>query len=161
MQFDLHESFKTVTLLTQGFFEILFMTEVGVMATRKLVTIKWGGLSFFFQIEDTFQHLNPRSRTPTNTQNKVQFPNINFKFCNKKDFTSLASKIGEVIKVESFESYVKHLTGLMVTIEVVDVSRLPSNILLPLLDLKDFIDIMIFQRILYFGLPNQCSHEVS
>lgn len=48
MQLHLHESFRTVTLLTPGFFEISFAEEAGAVAARKLTTVEWGGLSFCF-----------------------------------------------------------------------------------------------------------------
>jgi hypothetical protein len=40
MQLYLHESFKSVTLLTRGFLEITFMEEVGAMVARKLATVE-------------------------------------------------------------------------------------------------------------------------
>jgi hypothetical protein len=48
MQLHLHESFRTVTLLTPVFFEISFAEEAGAVAARKLTAVEWGGLSFCF-----------------------------------------------------------------------------------------------------------------
>jgi hypothetical protein len=44
----------------------------------------------------------------------------------------------------------------MITIEVSNVMKLPRGILLPSLDLRDPIDAIVMQCILYFALPNQC-----
>jgi hypothetical protein len=40
MQLYLHESFKSVALLTWGFLEIAFTEEVGAMVARKLATVE-------------------------------------------------------------------------------------------------------------------------
>lgn len=87
---------------------------------------------------------------------KVQFPDINFQFRNVENLTSLASKIGQVFEVKSFDSHVKRPTGPVITVEVADVSKLPGCILLPSLDLKEAIDATMPQRILYLGLLNRC-----
>jgi hypothetical protein len=52
----LHESLKlhllatfvSVTLLTRGFFLILFENEEGATSTRKLTSVEWNGLSLSF-----------------------------------------------------------------------------------------------------------------
>jgi hypothetical protein len=41
------------------------------------------------------------------------------------DIPALASKIGIVLEVESPESYIKHPAGLLIMIEVSDVTKLP------------------------------------
>jgi hypothetical protein len=54
VQFYLHEFCKFVRLLMRGFLEITFTKEIRIMATRKLVTIKWNGFSFFLQMDHAF-----------------------------------------------------------------------------------------------------------
>jgi hypothetical protein len=58
--------------------------------------------------------------------------------------------------VESLESYIKYLASPMIMFEVSNVTKLPWNILLQSMDLRDPIDATIMQCILYFGLSNQC-----
>jgi hypothetical protein len=41
------------------------------------------------------------------------------------DITTLASKIGIVLKVESLEPYIKHLASPMIMFEVSNVTKLP------------------------------------
>jgi hypothetical protein len=41
-------SFSSTTLLTKGYFLILFENEEGAIATRKLTTVDWSGLSLSF-----------------------------------------------------------------------------------------------------------------
>ncbi len=61
-----------------------------------------------------------------------------------------------MLEVESPESYIKRPASPMITIEVSNVMKLPRGILLPSLDLRDPIDAIVMQCILYFALPNQC-----
>jgi len=41
-------SFISATLFTRGYFLILFENEEGVMATKKLTSVEWSGLSLSF-----------------------------------------------------------------------------------------------------------------
>jgi len=68
----------------------------------------------------------------------------------------MANKIREVLEIEPAESYIKRPTGPLITIELKDISKLPRYIRIPLMAEGAEIDDMIAQRILYFGLPNQC-----
>jgi len=45
--FKLHlpASYTSVTLLTRGFFEVLFMDEEGVKFARKITTMEWSNLN--------------------------------------------------------------------------------------------------------------------
>jgi len=40
--------FVSITLLTRGYFEILFEEEEGAKATRRLTAVEWNGLSLSF-----------------------------------------------------------------------------------------------------------------
>jgi len=48
LKFHLLTSFISTTLLTRGYFEILFQDEEGAKATRKLTTVQWSGLNLSF-----------------------------------------------------------------------------------------------------------------
>jgi hypothetical protein len=48
LKLHLPASFTSTTLLTRGYFEILFEDEEGAKATRKFTTVEWSGLSFSF-----------------------------------------------------------------------------------------------------------------
>jgi len=48
LKLHLPASFISATLLTKGFFLILFEDEEGAIATRKLATVEWTGLSLSF-----------------------------------------------------------------------------------------------------------------
>jgi hypothetical protein len=48
LKLHLPTSFSSTTLLTRGYFLILFENEEGAIATRKLTTMDWSGLSFSF-----------------------------------------------------------------------------------------------------------------
>ncbi len=48
LKLHLPASFISATLLTKGFFLILFEDEKGATATRKLATVEWTGLSLSF-----------------------------------------------------------------------------------------------------------------
>jgi hypothetical protein len=48
--FKLHlpASYTSITLLTRGFFEVLFMDEKGAKFARKITTVEWSGLNLSF-----------------------------------------------------------------------------------------------------------------
>lgn len=48
LKFHLPISFTSTTLLTRGYFFILFENEEGAKATRKLTSVEWSGLSLSF-----------------------------------------------------------------------------------------------------------------
>jgi hypothetical protein len=45
----------------------------------------------------------------------------------------MTSKIGEVMEIELVESYVKRLAGLMIIVEIRDISKLVGHIRIPLM----------------------------
>jgi hypothetical protein len=87
---------------------------------------------------------------------KVQFPNLHEQFRNTKALTIMANKIGEVLKIEPTESYIKRLVGPLITIELKDISKLLGYIQIPSMAKGAETDDMITQKILYSDLPNQC-----
>jgi hypothetical protein len=68
----------------------------------------------------------------------------------------MASKIGEVLEIETADSYIKRPAGPMITIELKDISKLPGYIQIPSMAEGAETNDMIAQRSLYFGLLNQC-----
>jgi hypothetical protein len=68
----------------------------------------------------------------------------------------MASKLGKVLKIETTNSYIKRPSGPMITIEVRDISKLAGYIKIPSMAKGASTNDMVAQRILYFGLPNQC-----
>jgi len=68
----------------------------------------------------------------------------------------MASSIGEVLDLESPDSYIKRLAGPMVTVEVRDISKLAGIIKIPSMSEGADTGETTAQRIFYSGLPNQC-----
>jgi len=87
---------------------------------------------------------------------KVQCPNLHEQFRNDKAFTIMASKIGEVMEIELVELYMKRHAGLMITVEIQDISRLVGHILIPSMVKSATLKDAILQKIMYLSLPNQC-----
>jgi hypothetical protein len=87
---------------------------------------------------------------------KVQFPDLHEQLRNAKALTIMASKLKEVLDIEAKDSYIKRSTGPMVTLEVLDISKLAGFIRIPSMSEGAGTANSIRQRILYSGLPNQC-----
>jgi hypothetical protein len=68
----------------------------------------------------------------------------------------MANNIGEVLDIESPDSYIKRPARPMVTIEVRDISKLAGIIRIPSMAEGACTGDTTTQRILYSGLPNQC-----
>ncbi len=68
----------------------------------------------------------------------------------------MASSIGEVLDIESLDSYIKRPSGPMVTVEVKDISKLAGIIKIPSMAEGAGPGDTTTQKILYSGLPNQC-----
>jgi hypothetical protein len=150
-------SFISTMLLTRGYFLILFDKEEGVIATRKLPTVAWSGLSLSFsKFSPDFAASAQGSESLLTHSIKVQFPNLHEQFRNEKALTILASKIGEVLDIEAADSYIKRPACPMVTVEVQDISKLAGFIRVPKMAEGAGTSNVISQKILYSGLPNQC-----
>ncbi|CAK9274809.1 unnamed protein product [Sphagnum jensenii] len=68
----------------------------------------------------------------------------------------MASSIGEVLDIESPDSYIKRPAGPMVTVEIKDISKLAGIIRIPSIVEGAGPEDTTAQRILYSRLPNQC-----
>jgi hypothetical protein len=125
LKLHLSGSFISATLLTKGFFLILFEDEEGATATRKLATVEWSGFSLSFSIYNPNFDANAQGVEALLMHAiKVQFPDLHEQFRNKRALTIMASKLGEVLDIEAVDSYIKRPAGPMVTIEVKDIAKL-------------------------------------
>jgi len=149
--------YTSTTLLTRGYFLILFENEEGTISTRKLTTVEWSGLSLSFsRFSPNFDANAQGAKTLLMHTIKAQFPDLHEQFRNAKSLTIMASKLGEVMDIEAVDSYIKRPAGPMVTVEVQDISKLAGFIRIPSMAEGAATINTIRQKILYSGLPNQC-----
>jgi hypothetical protein len=147
----------SITLLIRGYFEILFEEEEGAKATRRLMTVKWSGLSLSFSRYAPNFDANAQGAEAQFTHAiKVQFPDLHEEFKNTRALILMANKLGEVLEIEAADSYIKRPAGPMITIELRDISKLPGYIRIPLMAKGSEDTATIAQKNLYSGLPNQC-----
>jgi len=107
LKFHLPTSFASTTLLTRGYFLILFDSEEGAIATRKLTTVDWSGLSlFFFRFSPNFDANAQGAEALLTHTIKVQFPYLHEQFINAKALTIMASKLGKVLDIKAVDSYI-------------------------------------------------------
>jgi hypothetical protein len=149
--------FTSTTLLTHGYFLISFENEEGAIATRKLTTVDWSGLSLSFsRFSPDFNSSAQGAKALLKHTIKVQFPDLHEQFKNAKALTIMASKLEAVLEIEAAKSYIKRPVGPMVTVEVQDISRLAGFIRIPSMAEGAPTTNSIWQIIIYSGLPNQC-----
>ncbi|CAM6030541.1 unnamed protein product [Sphagnum balticum] len=157
LKLHLPTSFASTTLLTRGYFLILFDSEEGAIATRKFTTVDWSGLSLSFsRFSPDFDASAQGAEALLTHTIKVQFPDLHKQFRNAKALTIMASKLGEVLDIEVEDSYIKRPASPMVTVEVQDISRLVGFIRIPSMSKGIGTANTIRQKFLYSGLPNQC-----
>jgi hypothetical protein len=150
-------SFASTTLLTRGYFLILFDSKEGAIATRKLTIVDWSGLNLSFsRFLPDFDASAQGAETFLTHTIKVQFPDLHKQFRNAKALTIMANKLREVLDIEAEDSYIKRPARPMVTVEVQDISRLTGFIKIPSMLEGVGTTNIIRQKILYFGLPHQC-----
>jgi len=105
LKFHLLAPFLTITLLTRGYFEILFEKEEGARATRKLAAVKWSGWALSFSRYSALFRPNEHDAEKFLTHSiKVQFPDLHVQLRTKKALTTMASSIGDVLDIESPDS---------------------------------------------------------
>jgi hypothetical protein len=157
LKLHLPTSYTSTTLLMRGYFLILFENEEGAIATRKLTTVEWSGLSLSFsRFSPTFDASAQGAEALLTHKIKVQFPDLHEQFRNAKALTIMASKLGEVLDIEAAGSYIKRPAGPMVMVEVQDITKLAGFIRIPSMAEGAATTNTIRQKILYLGLPNQC-----
>jgi hypothetical protein len=77
LKLHLPAPFSTITLLTRGYFEILFEDEDGARATRKLAAVEWSGWALSFSKYSTNFRPNEQGAESLLTHSiKVQFPDL-------------------------------------------------------------------------------------
>jgi hypothetical protein len=119
LKLHLPTSYTSTTLLTRGYFLILFENEEGAISTRKLTTVEWSELSLSFsRFSPNFDASAQGAEALLTHTIKVQFSDLHEQFWNAKALTIMASKLGEVLDIEAVDSYIKRPAGPMVTIEV-------------------------------------------
>jgi hypothetical protein len=157
LRLHLPAPFLTVTLLTRGYFEVLFEEEEGAKAARRLVAVEWSGWALSFSKYSALFRPNEHGAETFLTHSiKVQFPDLHVQLRTEKALTIMASNIGDVLDIESPDSYIKRPAGPMVTVEVKDISKLAGIIKIPSMAEGAGPKDTTAQRILYSGLPNQC-----
>jgi hypothetical protein len=150
-------SFISTTLLTRGYFLILFENEEGAISTRKLTMVEWSGLNLSFSRYTPNFDASVQGMEALFTHTiKIQFPDLHEQFRNARVLTIMASKLGEVLDIEVADSYMKKPVGPMVTIEVREISKFVGYIRIPSMAEGASATDTICQRILYSDLPNQC-----
>jgi hypothetical protein len=87
---------------------------------------------------------------------KVQFPDLHEQFQNVKALTIMASKLGEVLDIETPDSYIKRPAGPMVTVKVRDITKLAGYIRIPSMAEGALAMDTVSQKIVYSSFPNQC-----
>ncbi|CAM6003600.1 unnamed protein product [Sphagnum balticum] len=132
LRLHLPAPFLTVTLLTRGYFEVLFEEEEGAKAARRLAAVEWSGWALSFSKYSALFRPNEHGAETFLTHSiKVQFPDLHVQLRTEKALTIMASSIGDVLDIESPDSYIKRPAGPMVTVEVKDISKLAGIIKIP------------------------------
>lgn len=135
---------------------MVFLEEEDIIKARTMATVEWEGLSMnFLKWHPQFQVGAKKAKPSMAYAVKVQFSNLNSRFCNDQDLQSIISFIGEVLHMEAQESYIKHLIDFLVTMEVHDIKRFAKSILIPSLDPNGLVGTMTSQP-MYSRLLNQC-----
>ncbi len=157
LKLHLPAPFSSVSPLTRGYFEVLFESEEGAKATRRLAAVEWSGLGLSFsRYIPNFDSNSHGAEAQLTHAVKVQFPDLHEQFRNTRAMTIMVSKIGEVLEIESANSYIKRPAGPMITVELKDISKLPGYIRIPSMAEGAGPNDTVAQKILYAELPNQC-----
>jgi hypothetical protein len=77
LKLHLPTPFSSVSLLTRGYFEVLFESEEGAKATRRLAAIEWCGLGLSFsRYIPNFDSNSQGAEAQLTHAVKVQFPDL-------------------------------------------------------------------------------------
>jgi hypothetical protein len=77
LKLHLPTMFILITLLTRGYFLILFENEEGAISTRKLTSVEWNGLNLsFFRYTPNFDASTQGAKALLMHTIKVQFPDL-------------------------------------------------------------------------------------
>ena len=154
---QLPERFLALRALARGFFEMEFADEKGATVALKAPSMRWNGqVVQLSRWHPRFSASAPETSSYLSRIVKVQFPGLDAAFLPTSTLERIASTIGEVVMVEAADSYLKRPAGPIVTIQVSQILRLPSIVLLPCLAADAEPEETYEQKILYSGLPDQC-----
>ncbi|CAM6067952.1 unnamed protein product [Sphagnum tenellum] len=85
LKLHLPAPFVTITLLTRGYFEILFEEEEGARATRKLAAVEWSRWALSFsKYSENFRPNEQGAEKLLTHSIKVQFPDLHAQFVQSK-----------------------------------------------------------------------------
>jgi len=105
LKLHLPTTFILVTLLTRGYFLILFKNEEGAISTRKLTSVEWNGFNLSFSRYTLNFDANVQRVEALFTHTiKVQFLDLHEQFRNVKALTIMVTKLGEVLDIEAVDS---------------------------------------------------------
>jgi hypothetical protein len=77
LKLHLPAPFNSVSLLTRGYFEVLFENEEGAKATRQLAAVEWSGLGLSFsRYIPNFDSSSQGAEAQLTHAIKVQFPDL-------------------------------------------------------------------------------------
>jgi len=157
LKLHLPASHTSITLLTKGFFKVLFTDEEGAKSAMKITAVEWSSLNFSFsQYISNFDASVQGVETLLSHTIKVQFLDLHEQFRNAKALTIMASKIGEVLEIEPEDSYIKRFVGPVIMMETRDIGKFVEYIHIPSMAEGATAKDTTLQGILYLGLPNQC-----
>jgi hypothetical protein len=92
LKLHLPTSFISATLLTCGFFEAFLSDEERIKTTRKITTVEWSGMSFFFsKYVSNFDTSVQGAEALLAHTVKLHFLDLHKQFKNEKAFKILAS----------------------------------------------------------------------
>jgi hypothetical protein len=132
LKLHLPTSFVSTTLLTRGYFEVLFVDEEGAKSTKKIMVVEWSGLNLSFSTYvPNFDASIQGAKALLFQSIKVQFWNLHEQFKNTKALTIMANKIKEVLEIEVADSYTKRPTCPMITVDVRNISKFAGYIHIP------------------------------
>jgi len=121
------------------------------------MAVEWSGWALSFSRYSALFKPNEHGAEMLLTHSiKVQFPDLHVQLRTEKALTIMASIIGDVLDIESPDSYIKRPMRPMVMVEVKDISKLAGIIMIPSMAKGAEPGDTTTQRILYSGLPNQC-----
>ncbi len=85
LKLHLLASFISATVLTRGYFKILFENEEGATETKKFIAVEWSGLSLLFsKYTPNFDANSQGAETLLTHTIKIQFPNLHEQFRNTR-----------------------------------------------------------------------------
>lgn len=147
-----HDSFTTIALIGNGFFEVSFATKDGVLHTLtntffyegKVVSFSTWSADFSSQKEETIDLV----RFPV----WAHFLGLPIYVRNEQCLRALGKRIGEILSMDLSDSWVGKTAGPRIRLLVSDINALPSTVLI----LGRVKGTTVEHKMTYSGLPDQC-----